>query len=103
MRILRCLAGSFALLLLILGGTARSQMLINGAGSTFGYPIYSKWFDEYAKIDPSVHFNYQSIGSGGGIMMLRNKTVDIGATDAPLKDSQAVQMPAAVLHFPSVM
>jgi len=103
MRILRCLAGSLALLLLILGGTARSQMLINGAGSTFGYPIYSKWFDEYAKIDPSVHFNYQSIGSGGGIMMLRNKTVDIGATDAPLKDSQAVQMPAAVLHFPSVM
>jgi phosphate transport system substrate-binding protein len=87
----------------LLAGTARSQLLINGAGSTFGYPIYSKWFDEYTKVDPSVRFNYQSIGSGGGIMMLRNKTVDIGASDAPLNTTQEAQMPGPVLHFPSVM
>lgn len=98
----RILAGAIVLLAL-LGGNARAQMLINGAGSTFGYPIYSKWFDVYTKVDPSVRFNYQSIGSGGGIMMLRNKTVDIGASDAPLSDAQQTQMPGPVLHFPSVM
>jgi phosphate transport system substrate-binding protein len=84
-------------------GTAHSQLLINGAGSTFGYPIYSKWFDDYVRIDPAVRFNYQSIGSGGGIMMLRNHTVDLGASDAPLSDAQAQAMPATVLYFPSVM
>jgi phosphate transport system substrate-binding protein len=87
----------------LLCGIARSALLINGAGSTFGYPIYSKWFDAYAKIDPKVHFNYQSIGSGGGIMMLHNKTVAIGASDAPLNDKQQAGMPGAVLHFPSVL
>jgi phosphate transport system substrate-binding protein len=62
------------LIVFLLGGVclfaaqtgARAQLLINGAGATFPYPIYSKWFDEYAKVDPSVRFNYQSIGSGGG-------------------------------------
>src|ERR1700730_11909035 len=87
----------------MLFGTARSALLINGAGATFPYPIYSKWFDEYTKVDPSVHFNYQSIGSGGGIMMLRNKTVDFGASDAPMNDDQLKQSPGPVLHFPSVM
>jgi len=82
---------------------AHSQMLINGAGSTFGYPIYSKWFDAYAKIDPSVRFNYQSIGSGGGINLLINRTVDMGASDAPLNDEQIKRAPGAILEFPSVM
>lgn len=91
------------LMSLLMSRNAHSQLLINGAGSTFGYPIYSKWFDDYIKIDPEVRFNYQSIGSGGGIMMLRNRTVDIGATDAPLTDSQAKAMPGPVLHFPSVL
>ena len=97
------LAGFVTCMMLLLKGVAHSQLLINGAGSTFGYPIYSKWFDDYTKIDPRTRFNYQSIGSGGGIMMLRNRTVDIGATDAPLNDAQSKAMPAAVLHFPSVM
>jgi phosphate transport system substrate-binding protein len=88
---------------LFLYGNAHAQELINGAGATFPYPIYSKWFDEYAKVDPSVRFNYQSIGSGGGIMMLRNQTVDFGASDAPLSNEQLKQMPSPVLHFPSVM
>jgi len=89
--------------LLLIGTSARAQMLINGAGSTFGYPIYSKWFDEYVKVDPSVRINYQSIGSGGGIMMLRNQTVAFGASDAPLSDQQEKLMPGPVLEFPSVL
>src|ERR1700751_3151506 len=103
MRIMGKFAGFAALILLFSAGSVRAQLLINGAGSTFGYPIYSKWFDEYTRIDSSVRFNYQSIGSGGGIMMLRNKTVDVGASDAPLNDTQAAGMPGPVLHFPSVM
>jgi phosphate transport system substrate-binding protein len=101
---LKKLVQIFALIAtLFLYGNAHAQQLINGAGATFPYPIYSKWFDVYTKVDPSVRFNYQSIGSGGGIMMLRNQTVDIGASDAPLNDAQLKQMPAPVFHFPSVM
>jgi phosphate transport system substrate-binding protein len=103
MRSIAKFAGFFAAIVLFVGGTAGAQLLINGAGSTFGYPIYSKWFDDYTKVDSGVRFNYQSIGSGGGIMMLRNRTVDIGASDAPLNDAQAKAMPAPVLHLPSVM
>jgi phosphate transport system substrate-binding protein len=101
---LKKLVQIFALIAtLFLYGNAHAQQLINGAGATFPYPIYSKWFDVYTKVDPSVRFNYQSIGSGGGIMMLRNQTVDIGASDAPLNGAQLKQMPAPVFHFPSVM
>src|ERR1039458_3428567 len=63
-----------------------AQLLINGAGATFPYPIYSKWFDEYAKVDPSVRFNYQSIGSGGGQKQITAQTVDFGASDGPMSD-----------------
>jgi phosphate transport system substrate-binding protein len=80
-----------------------SDLLINGAGATFPYPIYSKWFDVYAKANPGMHINYQSIGSGGGIRMLSQRTVDIGASDAPMTDEQLKQAPAKILHFPSVM
>lgn len=83
--------------------SARAAQLINGAGATFPYPIYSQWFDEYTKVASSVRFNYQSIGSGGGIKALRDKTVDFGASDAPLSDDQQHQMPGPVLHFPTVM
>ena len=82
---------------------ARCQLLINGAGATFPYPIYSQWFDTYAKDNPNIHFNYQSIGSGGGIKQLLNKTVDFGASDAPMNDQQLSQAPVKVLHFPTVM
>ena len=88
---------------LVGGGSVRAQMLINGAGATFPYPIYSKWFDEYVKVDPSVRFNYQSIGSGGGIKAVEGQTVDFGASDAPLSDDQLKATPAPVLHFPTVM
>src|SRR5215472_9093939 len=103
MRYLTCLLATGLSLMCLLCATAISQLLINGAGATFPYPIYSKWFDDYTKVEPSARFNYQSIGSGGGIMMLRNRTVDIGASDAPLSDAQEKAMPAPVLHFPSVM
>jgi len=63
---------------------AKAQMLINGAGATFPFPIYSKWFNEYVKVDPSVRFNYQSIGSGGGQKQILAETVDFGASDGPM-------------------
>src|SRR5690348_18305129 len=70
--------------------TGHGQMLVNGAGATFPYPIYSKWFDEYAKVDPSVRFNYQSIGSGGGQKQILAQTVDFGASDGPMSDENKI-------------
>src|SRR5581483_3592383 len=73
--------------------SAFAQMTINGAGATFPYPIYSKWFDEYAKVDPSVRFNYQSIGSGGGQKQILAETVDFGASDGPMSDENLAKAP----------
>jgi len=81
---------------------AQAQMTINGAGATFPYPIYSKWFDEYAKVDPSVRFNYQSIGSGGGQKQILAQTVDFGASDGPMSDDNLAKAPAKLLHIPTV-
>jgi len=78
-------------------------VLINGAGATFPYPIYSKWFDEYAKINPGVTFNYQSIGSGGGIKQITAKTVDFGASDGPMTQDQLTAAPGRIYHIPTVM
>ena len=80
---------------------AQKVVLINGAGATFPYPLYSKWFYEYAKIDKTVNFNYQSIGSGGGIRQIFAQTVDFGATDAFLTEEQLKQAPAKILHIPT--
>lgn len=77
-------------------------MTINGAGATFPYPVYSKWFDEYAKVDPSVRFNYQSIGSGGGQKQILAQTVDFGASDAPMSDDNLAKAPGKLLHIPTV-
>ena len=82
---------------------AGKMMLVNGAGATFPYPIYSKWFSEYAKTNDLVNFNYQSIGSGGGIKQLQAGTVDFGASDAPMSDEELAQAKGKTLHFPSVM
>jgi len=78
-------------------------LLINGAGATFPYPIYSKWFSEYAKLDPSVNFNYQSIGSGGGIRQIIARTVDFGASDMPMTDEQLAQAGEKIIHIPTVL
>ncbi len=74
-------------------GAASADTLINGAGATFPYPLYSKWFSEYAKVDPSVKFNYQSIGSGGGIKQITAQTVDFGASDKFLSDDELQERP----------
>src|SRR5882672_10886543 len=79
-----------------------AQMLINGAGATFPYPLYSKWFDEYRKVDPAVAFNYQSIGSGGGQKQILAQTVDFGASDGPMSDDNLAKAPGKILHLPTV-
>lgn len=81
---------------------ASAQLLINGAGATFPYPIYSKWFDTYSKVDPSVRFNYQSIGSGGGQKQILSETVDFGASDGPMSDENLAKAPRKLLHIPTV-
>jgi phosphate transport system substrate-binding protein len=86
---------------------AKDALLINGAGATFPYPIYSKWFDEYHKKDANIQFNYQSLGSGAGIKQVTDGTVDFGATDGPMNDEQMKAFQdkrgSAILHFPSVL
>ncbi|HXZ11041.1 MAG TPA: phosphate ABC transporter substrate-binding protein PstS [Candidatus Sulfotelmatobacter sp.] len=92
-------------LLLMLGaaGSAQSPVLLNAAGATFPYPIYSKWFDVYHNEHPNVQINYQSIGSGGGIRQLLAGTVDFGASDGPMSDDQLSQAKFKILHFPTVL
>lgn len=82
---------------------ANAPQLINGAGATFPYPIYSKWFHEYTTVDPSIRINYQSIGSGGGIRQLLDNTVDFGASDAPMKDTELAKSDIPILHIPTVL
>ncbi|NQY99483.1 MAG: phosphate ABC transporter substrate-binding protein PstS [Bdellovibrionales bacterium] len=82
---------------------ASAELLINGAGASFPYPLYSKWFAEYAKIDKSVKINYQSIGSGGGIRQFLKGTTDFGASDAPMKDTELKKAKTPILHIPTVL
>src|SRR5256885_4437326 len=84
-------------------GPSAAPGQINGAGATFPYVIYSKWFSEYNKIHPDVRINYQSIGSGGGIRQLTNETVFFGATDGPMTNEQLQAAPGKILHFPTVL
>ncbi len=88
-------------------GIASAEVLINAAGATFPYPMYSKWFDQYHKLHPEAQINYQSIGSGGGIRQVTEGTVDFGASDGPMNDEQIKQFKekrgADVLHFPTVL
>src|SRR5579863_6520712 len=90
------------------GVASAQQILINAAGATFPYPMYSKWFDEYHKKFPTIQINYQSIGSGGGIQQVTAGTVDFGASDGPMNDTQLKEFRdkhngAEILHFPTVM
>ena len=91
----------FALVLLALSSSAQTKL--NAAGATFPYPIYSKWFSEYNNLHPDIEINYQSIGSGGGIRQLQSGTVDFGASDMPLDDAKAKQMPMPILQLPTVL
>lgn len=96
---------SFVLAALALAtGTAHAQLQLNGAGATFPYPMYSKWFSLYGKVDVTSRFNYQSIGSGGGIKQISEQTVDFGASDGPMTDEQlAAAKGGAIMHVPTVM
>ena len=93
---------------LLLGAVAivaadTGTVLLNAAGATFPYPIYSKWFDVYHTAHPNIQINYQSIGSGGGIRQLQAGTVDFGASDGPMSDEQLAQSRFKILHFPTVL
>jgi phosphate transport system substrate-binding protein len=87
----------------VLASAAWGQTQLNGAGATFPYPMYSKWFSEYNKLHPDVRINYQSIGSGGGIRQVMAGTVDFGATDGPMSDEQLGQAKTKILHIPTVL
>ncbi len=95
LRVLLCIA--------VLSGCALAQATLNGAGATFPYPIYSKWFNEYHNEHPDIQINYQSIGSGGGIRQVQAGTVDFGASDGPMSDEQIAQSKVKVLHLPTVL
>jgi phosphate transport system substrate-binding protein len=87
---------------LLAAQTNASAQTITGAGSTFDYPAFTKWFEAYGKVDSAVQFNYQSIGSGGGIKNLTARTVDFGASDAPMTDAALAAAPGKILHLPIV-
>src|SRR4051812_39439542 len=79
------------------------SLTLNGAGATFPYPLYSKWVSEYQKVNPAVRINYQSIGSGGGIRQISERTVDFGASDAPMTDEQLGKAPGKLVHIPMTL
>jgi phosphate transport system substrate-binding protein len=85
-----------------IGAGAAGLITLNGAGATFPYPLYSRWFAEYNRLHPNVRINYQSIGSGGGIAQVQKGTVDFGASDAPLSDAQLKEMGRPVVLIPTV-
>jgi phosphate transport system substrate-binding protein len=89
--------------LLALALPAFGQTTLNGAGATFPNPMYQKWFSEYHKVHPDIQFNYQSIGSGGGIRQVLAQTVDFGASDGPMTDEQLSQAKTKILHIPTVL
>lgn len=95
LRVILCIA--------VLAGCASAQTTLNGAGATFPYPIYSKWFNEYHNEHSNIQINYQSIGSGGGIRQVQAGTVDFGASDGPMSDEQIAQSKVKVLHVPTVL
>jgi len=92
-----------ALLCVVLAAPVFGQTTVNGAGATFPNPMYQKWFSEYHKAHPDIQFNYQSIGSGGGIRQVLAQTVDFGASDGPMTDEQLSQAKTKILHIPTVM
>jgi len=93
-----------ALLFALFSSAASADTLtVTGAGATFPYPLYSKWFYEYSNAHPGVNFNYQSIGSGGGIRQITVGTVDFGASDAPMTDEEMAKLPGPIFHIPTAI
>ena len=92
-----------AVVMLVLALSAAQAQKLTGAGATFPYPIYSKWFSEYAAAHPGVEINYQPIGSGGGIRQVTAGLVDFGATDTPASDEQLAASKIKLTHIPTVL
>ncbi len=103
MKRLQFLLPAFLGLALLAVPALAESIQINGAGASFPYPIYSKWFSVYNRLHPDIQINYQSIGSGGGIRQLSNQTVFFGATDGPMTPEQMQAAPGSILHFPAVL
>src|ERR1700730_17316958 len=101
------IAGIFLAALALASLASAQALLINGAGATFPNPIYSKWFDEYHKMNPNIQINYLSVGSGAGIKQVTDGTVDFGASDGPMNDDQLKAFQEkhgfGILHFPTVL
>lgn len=97
------LALSLTLSLTGCGGSSSSEVRLQGAGATFPNPLYQKWFSDYNKLTPASKFDYQSIGSGGGIKQIVSRTVDFGGSDAPMKDEDLKSAPGEILHIPTVL
>ncbi|RMG71315.1 MAG: extracellular solute-binding protein, partial [Nitrospirae bacterium] len=87
-------------LLFVLGGFASASETINGAGATFPYPVYAAWAWQYKK-ETGIRLNYQSIGSGGGVRQISNRTVDFGASDAPVRPEELEKK--RLFQFPAVI
>src|SRR6185503_20588925 len=92
-----------AALVIALTRDARADVLLNGAGATFPTPIYLKWFDAFHKREPHIAINYQSVGSGAGIVNITAGAVDFGASDGPMTDEQLRAAKISLLHFPTVL
>jgi len=92
-----------AVLMLVLAMSAAQAQKLTGAGATFPYPIYSKWFSEYSAAHPGVEINYQSIGSGGGIRQVTAGLVDFGASDMPMTDEALGGSKIKLIHIPTVL
>src|SRR5262249_61931709 len=103
MKTIRILAFAALGLAALVSFAAAQTVQINGAGATFPYPIYSKWFSEYNKLHPEVAINYQSIGSGGGIRQMTAQTVVFGATAGPVTNQQQHERPGATVHLPTAV
>jgi phosphate transport system permease protein/phosphate transport system substrate-binding protein len=85
------------------GGAGGQAITINGAGATFPFPLIDTWRVEYQSVNPSVNINYQSIGSGGGVRQFTERTVDFGASDAPLTEEEVQGLPSTPVHIPETI
>src|SRR5437773_10944784 len=103
----KSIAGTLATFVLVAltgcGGGAISEIRLQGAGATFPNPLYQKWVSEYGKANPNIKIDYQSVGSGAGIKQIKERTVDFGASDAPMKDDDLKAAPGEILHIPTVL
>src|SRR5258707_1862342 len=98
-----CVFGIAALGFIGCGNNAGGEVRLQGAGASFPNPLYQKWLSEYGKLNANVKIDYQSIGSGGGIKQIQARTVDFGASDAPMKDEDLKAAPGEILHIPTVL